>query len=342
MFGMSTKRSGARATIRDVAAEARVSKGLVSLAFKDASRVSPARRERIFKVAEELGYQPNFLARSLATERSSFIGVLLGNMHNPLFPEIADAARRVFEDAGWHSLITSAAAPGGDDMSEMDTHLISMFQDLRPSGVLVVGTLNDGKVLPPNTPVTFASAVPPSGTRGAVVRVDDRAGIALAIDHLLAQGRRNLAFVGGEGGAVSRRRLTAYRDVAEDRGLAAEIFAAGLTEDSGRKATARALDEGHRPDAVVAVNDLAAIGVQSAADQAGLHVPNDMAVIGFDNTFLSALHRISLTSVDPRNEHVGTQAAHALLAAMSGDDESPEKLVSPELMVRGSSTPGHA
>lgn len=342
ILGMSTKRNGTRATIADVADEAGVSKGLVSLAFKDASKVGQMRRERIFRAAEKLGYQPNFVARSLATKRSSFIGILLSNMHNPLFPEIAEAARQVFEEAGWHSLITSASAPSDPSDSTVDAHLAHMFRDLRPSGALVVGTLSEGRVLPPETPLTFASSVPPPGAEGAVVRVDDHAGIALAVDHLMEQGRQRIAFAGGEGGAVSRHRLRAYQEVARTRGLDPVVLAADLTEESGVKAFNRVVDQGHLPDAVVAVNDLAAIGVQTAADQAGFSLPEDLAVVGFDNTFLSALRRISLTSVDPQNVQVGHRAARSLLSAMAGGGGGQEQLVVPELVVRDSSGPGPA
>lgn len=312
------------------------------MAFKEEERVSPARRERIFRAAEKLGYHPNFLARSLAAEHSSFIGILLSNMHNPLFPEIADAAREVFEAAGWHSLITSAAAPGGSgasgaDKGGIDKNLVQMFHDLRPSGVLVVGTLLEGGVLPPATPIAFASSVRPEGASGPVVRVDDHAGIALAVDHLVAQGRRRIAFVGGEGGAVSSRRLSLFQEIVEERSVESLILAADLTEASGFEAFSRAIAQGCCMDAVVAVNDLAAIGVQSAADQAGYRVPEDVAIVGFDNTFLSALRRISMTSVDPQNAHVGSQAARALLDVMGQPAALQEQLIAPELVVRASS-----
>lgn len=315
-----------------------MSKGLVSLAFKDASKVSPLRRERILRAADKLGYKPNFLAQSLATERSSFIGILLSNLHNPLFPEIADAARVVFEQAGRHSLLTSATGPGSTGAPRVDQQLIQMFQDLRPSGVLVIGSLAQDSALPLDTPVVYASSVPAGQAGGSSVRVHDHAGISLAVDHLIAQGRERIAFVGGEGGAVSQVRAQAYRDVLTGKGMDARVYPADLTERSGFEAFSKAVADGGRPDAVVAVNDLVGIGVQSAADQIGLRVPADLAVTGFDNTFLAGLHRISLTSVDPQNARVGAEAARTLLATMGGDHDLREELVEPRLVVRGSSS----
>lgn len=352
MSGMSTARGTGRATIRDVAAEAGVSTGLVSLAFKDPARVSAVRRARILDAADRLGYRPNFVARSLAADGSSFIGILLSDLHNPLFAEIADAARQEFDAHGSYALIASATktSPEGQDAEDperscpvdsgasirgpgapavsgsahrvADEQVIAMFRDLRPRGVLVIGTIADATLLsglPPATPVVYASAVSPPGSAHPSVRADDEAGMALLFDHLTGRGHERIAFAGGDGGEVSRLRLEAYLAQTAARGMPALITRADFSEQSGYRAGVELTGLDPRPTAVIAVNDLAGIGVQAAAEQAGLRLPADLAVAAFDNTYLAGLHRISLTTIDPRNAEVGRRAASRLLLALDPD-----------------------
>lgn len=330
-----------RATIRDVAAQAGVSKSLVSLAFKDPARVSESRLRRIRDAAEELGYQPNFLARSLAAEGSPFIGIVVVDLRNPLFADIADAARAVLDAHGQYGLITSASVPGvagaGERYGIVDDRVMAMLQDLRPRALMVIGTVADASALPRGIPLVYASAAPEADAGQTSVRVDDRAGMELLFDHLVERGHRRIAFVGGEGGGVSRLRLDAYLEACRARGLEEIVHPASYGEREGADAGARLLASDPRPTAVVAVNDLAAIGVQAAAEEAGLSLPRDLAVAGFDNTYLAGLPRISLTSVDPRNAEIGRLAAERVLAALE-DPDAPgdEELVRPGLVVRAS------
>jgi DNA-binding LacI/PurR family transcriptional regulator len=341
--------SAPRATIRDVAAQAGVSKSLVSLAFKDASRVGEARLRRIREAAEELGYQPNFLARSLAAEGSPFIGIVVVDLRNPLFADIADAARAEFDAQGQYGLITSASVPGvadeGERYGRVDDRVMAMLQDLRPRALLVIGTVADASALPSGIPIVYASAAPEAGSGHASVRVDDRAGMELLFEHLTERGHRRIAFVGGEGGGVSRSRREAYAASCRARGLEELVFPASYSEREGAEAGARLLRAEPRPTAAIAVNDLAALGVQAAAERAGLELPRELAVAGFDNTYLAGLPRISLTSVDPCNAEIGRLAARRILSALQdptalGGDE----LVRPGLVVRAStrSEPGGA
>ena len=164
--GDESRASGARPTIRDVAAAAGVSKSLVSLAFKDPHRVGEKRRELILRTAHMLGYQPNFLARSLATEGSPFVGILVVNLHNPIFAEIADAVRVELDKRGEYGLITSATVANDHDPTQpygrIDSRVIAMLQDLRPKALIVVGTVLEHEELFNGIPTVYASAEPRS------------------------------------------------------------------------------------------------------------------------------------------------------------------------------------
>lgn len=325
-----------RATIRDVAEAAAVSKSLVSLAFKDPSRVSEERLSRIRDAALRLGYQPNLLAMSLAGDGVPFVAILVVNLHNPLFADIADAVRAELDLHGQYGLVTSATLPGRENRAasygRIDPRVVGMLTDLHPRALIVIGTAH-GDPSFSGIPTVYASAAP--GPEATSVRADDRHGMELVVDHLRQGGRRRIAFVGGEAGPVSRSREQAYRAVMQAAGLSPDVRPAGFSEEDGLRAGRDLLQGQRRPDAIIAVNDLAAIGVLTAADELGASVPGELAVTGFDNISLSGLHRIRLTSVDPDNAAIGRWAATAALARIADASLAPEEeLIRPRLVVR--------
>jgi DNA-binding LacI/PurR family transcriptional regulator len=172
------------------------------------------------------------------------------------------------------------------------------------------------------------------------VRNDDRLGMRLVVDYLVAHGHRLIAHLGGLGGPVARDRLAGYRDAMhhhrlDDRVVHAE---ADFTEDSGYRATAALLRRAGPVTAITAANDLAAIGALSAAADAGLVVPDDIAVTGYDDTFVAAIRQVSLTSVNPDSAGIGEQAARCLLQRIADPARPPEQhLLAPRLITRSSS-----
>lgn len=345
--GDESRTSGSRPTIRDVAAAAGVSKSLVSLAFKDPQRVGEKRRELILRTAQTLGYQPNFLARSLATEGSPFVGILVVNLHNPIFAEIADAVRVELDKQGEYGLITSATVANDHDPAQpygrIDSRVIAMLQDLRPKALIVVGTVIEHEGLFEGIPTVYASAEPRSDSGYTSVRMDDTQGAELVIDHLRELGHERIAFVGGLGGAVAKTREFAYRKAMESRGLTPIVREAGFFESDGYAAATELLALPSPPTAIVSINDVSAIGILSAADDAGVVVPDELAVVGVDNIPLSALKRISLTSVDPQNQMIGRLSAQAVFDILADPNEQAKQhLITPKLIVRQSTVGGNA
>lgn len=330
-----------RPTIRDVAAAAGVSKSLVSLAFKDPQRVGERRRELILRTAQNLGYQPNFLARSLAAESSPFVGILVVNLHNPIFAEIADAVRAELDAHGEYGLITSATMARGDDPDQpygrIDSRVIAMLQDLRPKALIVVGTVMEHEDLFTGIPTVYASAEPSPDSGRTSVRMDDAKGTELVVDHLRELGHERIAYVGGLGSAVAKSRELAYRSAMQSRGLTPLVQPAGFIEREGYVAAQRLLAGDTPPTAIISVNDVSAIGVLAAADDAGVRVPDELAVAGVDNISLSGMARISLTSVDPQNQTIGRLSARAVFD-MLADPKEPARqhLITPELVIRRS------
>ena len=330
-------------TIRDVARVAGVSKSLVSLVFTNGDNVSGERRLRVLHAAAQLGYRPNLVAQSLSAGRRDIVAILVSNLHNPLFAEIVGAAKARLAEAGRRTMIMSAQVDDGAGGAVLDRDNLDVLRDLRPSGLIAVGTIPDFRELAALTamiPTVVASAIDATDDVVATVRTDDDAGLDLVIAHLAARGVERIAFVGGDGGTVAAAREAAFRAAVEARqfGGRAWVEPAAFTEEGVREAVERLLAEDRLPQAIVAFNDLTAVAVITALETAGVPVPGGCRVVGYDDTTLAGIPRISLTSVDPDNRRIGREAAEALLGAQAGDPDQPagELLIPPALVVRAS------
>ena len=326
---------GARPTIRDVAARAGVSKSLVSLVYSAPDAVSPARRERVREAARELGYRPNHVARSLNGVRDDIVGILVADSHNPVLGEIVDAARTALLAGGRLGVLLPALAPveGG---ARLDVDLLSMAADLRPAGLLIVGSVPEMRRVRdvmPTTRIVVASAIPEELSGTPSVHGDDAAGIALAVAHLAERGHRRIAHVGGAGGPTADARARAFVSSLAVRGLPpGAIGFSDFTERGGYRAAAELLGGASAPTALVASSDLAAIGALAAVRDRGLS--GRVAVTGYDNTYLAGLGLVSLTSIDPHNEEIGRRAAELLVGDVG---DAAEHLIEPRLVIRASS-----
>jgi len=329
-------------TIRDVAREAGVSKSLVSLVFNGGENVSEERRRRVLLAAETLGYRPNLVAQSLSAGRRDLVGILVSNLSNPIFADIVGAAKARLSEAGQRTMIVTAQVDDGSGEPVLDRDNLAVLRDLRPAGLITVGTIPEFSELSDLTakiPTVVASAIDATDDTVATVRTDDVAGIDLVVDHLVDRGVSRIVFVGGAGGTVSASRERAFREAVARHGLE-DFFVverANFTEAGARRAVERMLAAGAPPEAVVAVNDLTALGVIAALEEAGVRVPEDCRVTGYDDSTLASIPRISLTSVDPHNRRIGREAAEALLSASESVQRGREVLIPPSLVVRESS-----
>ncbi|WP_253190779.1 LacI family DNA-binding transcriptional regulator [Arthrobacter sp. SRS-W-1-2016] len=325
----------------DVAERAGVSKSLVSLVLRDSPRVSDERRQRVLKAVEEMGFELNLAARSLATRESGTIGVLVSDMHNPWAFDVADAARTVLEEAG-HTVLFSAVTAAGRGV---DQSILQAFRDLRVAGLLVVGTVPDKAPFSravSGGAVVFAGGGPDYIDTADIVRSDDALGMSMVVEHLIAQGHENIVHLGGLGGSVGRERVDGYSAAMEEHGLARyiRVVDADFFQESGYVAAQRALasrSEHQRPTALACINDLAAFGAMTAADERGVEI----AVTGYDNIALGAMPRLGLTTVDPDSSTIGVTGAKTLLERIHGEGSGfVHHSVTPHLVVRKSSLLG--
>ena len=302
-------------TLEDVARRAGVSRSLVSLALKGSTRVAATTRQRIAAAAEELGYRPNLNARRLASRRSNTLGVMLEDLHNPVYAEILEGI-------------------SGDE--SQDTHqflLATGFRDPRREraglefliaqqveGVLIAGPLcsnHDLQDIARKVPlVVIGRKVPTLDS----VLVDDALGLQQAVEHLIELGHQKIAHIDGGRGAGSPARRRSYQQTMRAHGLDAHVSvtAGDYTEQGGHDAARQLLRQEDRPTAIVAANDLSAIGVLAAARAEGVSVPADLSIVGYDNTALAHNGYVDLTTIDYPRELMGA-TARQLLSERIGD-----------------------
>lgn len=328
-----------RPTILDVAARAGVSKSLVSLVMQGRDNVSEERRGRVLRAAEELGYRPNAVARSLVRRRTNLFGVLLSDLHNPFFAEVIDGVQAEAAQHGYRAIIGT-----GDRVAQSEARALETLLELRTDGLILASPVLSMDA------ITLASSELPTvlvarRTREPSVDSvanDDPGGAALAVQHLAELGHSRIAHIdGGEGaGAAERRR--GYERAMKKLGLEARVrVAAGsYTEEGGRQGVAALLRDGTRPTAIFAANDLAAIGALSALGERGVRVPEDISLVGYDNTALAAVRHIELTTVDQPRPEMGRAAVTLLLERIGdGREEARHIVMRPSVVVRRTTAP---
>lgn len=321
-----------RPTIRDVAAAAGVSKSLVSLAFREPDRVAEASLQSILDTAAKLGYVPNLSAQSLSSHHAPFVGVVVVDLLNPLQTDLADRVRSELAARDVFALMTTAAPRHRHaDYASQVTQTLSAIRDLRPKGLIVVGTLLDMDALmqvSAASRVCVVSAIPPTAAQVHIVRVDDKAGVKLALDDFERHGCQTLAFVGGGGGAVSASRAALFEQAASKRpGVTAEVFSVDYGFDFGRQIGEQLIASTTQYEGILVHNDQTAFGVQAAYVAAKKPQPR---IIGFDNIAATAFPQINITTIDQHNDAIAAEAVRWLES-----DESPrEVLITPTLIDR--------
>jgi len=324
-----------RPTIHDVAARAGVSKSLVSLALRGSPRVSESSRRAILDAAAELRYRPNAAARTLADRRSRTIGVLILDLHNPVFAEILDGVQAGLRRCGFSTMLVSA----GTDPVLQQAEVESLLQ-FRIEGLILISHR-----LSPSLLASIATEVPTvivtrrdvPGPRIDTVSNDDTAGAAMAVDHLVSLGHRRIACLAGDDSPSARARAEGYRVAMIRNGLgdSVHIVPAGLTDAAGYAAATEALTSS--PTALFAVNDMAALGAIAAVQEASLRVPEDVSVVGYDGIAIGGLRNLSLTTVAQPLAEMGERAALRLVHRIEQPDARAQHLtVEPHLVVRGS------
>ena len=332
----------ARPTLRDVANAAGVHPATASRALNEATRalVRPATVAKVRAVAHELGYQVNPIARSLKTSRSETVGVLVPDLTNPLFPPIVRGIEDELAKSGYTVLTVNT-----DNDPEREASNFAVLQARQVDGFIVATALRDDPLLREaaahGVPMVLVNRTTEHLDVSAVAG-DDAAGVTRSVDHLVGLGHRDIAHLSGplsvSTGAVRHR---AFRSAMHAHGLRDDriVVADTYSEAAGREGMLHLL-AGEPPTAVVAGNDLLAIGCYDALEESGLSCPEDVSVVGFNDMPLISRLRPPLTSVRVPQYELGVEAARLLLDRLSGRTVTPRVVLLPvTLVVRGSTAP---
>ena len=329
----------AAATIKQVAREAGVSVATVSRVFNEKGPVRGETRERILEVAARLGYSPNAAARSLSTRKTGTIGVLLPDLYGEFFSEVIRGLDLAARRSGYHILVSSSHS----DRSEVEAVLRTLRG--RVDGLIVMSPEADARTLqanfPGTLPVVFLNARA-DGSAFDSINLDNYGGASAMVRHLAGLGHRRIAHVkGAPGNNDALERLIGYRDAM--RSLFAEPtedleLEGDFSEESGDRAGREILGLSPRPDAVFAANDAMAIGLLHAFQKAGVKVPEEIAVAGFDDIPIARFLTPPLTTVGVAIADLGACAIERLLEVMQRGEarEGQHEVLPTTLVVRGS------
>jgi DNA-binding LacI/PurR family transcriptional regulator len=322
-----------RPRLEDVAARVGMSPASVSMVLSNAPGPSAATRERVLEAAAELGYRPDRTASLLARRRTHLVGVLMevgSAFHAELVEDLHEAAERQGYD-----VVLSAVTRTRDERRAVET-----LVDFRCEALVLLGP-----VAPAAQLAALGREVPlvvigrRVGAAGVdVVRSADDQGVGQAVDHLAGLGHRSIAYIDGGKGTIASDRRRGYRTAMRRHGLVGHlrVLTGDHTEAAGMQAARTFLDEGRLPSAVVAYNDRCALGLLDALNRAGVEVPTGVSVVGYDDSSLSRLVHVNLTTV---SQDARRQAEHAVAAVVERLDDGRtadrEVVLTPHLVVRG-------
>lgn len=333
-----------RPTISDVAREAGVSKGLVSFALNDRPGVSPDTRDRILRVASELGWRPSVRARSLSTDRAFALGLVISRdpdiiSGDPFFPAFIAGIEKTLAPAGQVLVLSMVTDEAAEDASYRQ-----LAASGRVDGLIVTDLRKRDSRIPLIRELGLAAVTlgrPDTFSEFPSVILDDAAGIVAAVEHLISLGHVRIAHVAGP--------LSMLHGSRRSDSFAATLRAAGLTDDlvvetdftasDGARATRQLLALSHPPTAIVYANDPMAIAGLGVAQRAGLEVPRDLSITGFDGSEVGEYLHPALTTVTTVVGKWGSTAAELLLRLVAGEQVDDIELDAATLLIRESTAP---
>lgn len=334
------KSTATRASINDVAAHAGVSAQTVSRVANGQTNVRPATRDRVRASMQALGYRPNSAARNLKSGRFRSIGFVTFNLTTVGNARTLDAVAAASEAAGYTTTLLSVADPTQLDV----VGAFGRLEEQAVDGIILVMSAEVGPIdelsLTAGLPLVIVDS--DANLPYSIVDTDQEQGARIALEHLIALGHRDIVHVSGPAKSFSaKRRLDGYHHTMSAAGLAMPpVIEGDWTTASGLEAGRRLLASDTRPTAVFAGNDQMALGIMHSIHEAGLRIPEDISVVGFDDIDEAKAYWPALTTVHQNFDEVGHRATDLLLALIDGQGSERQKhLVQTHLVVRDSTGP---
>ncbi len=327
-----------RTTIKQVADKSGVSIATVSRVFNDSELVEEETKKKVLLVVEELRYSPNQIARSLSLNRTNAIGLLLPDLHGEFFSEVIRGVDTVVQQCNHHLLVSSSH----NKKEEIRTALRMMSG--RVDGLIIMSPNIDAETLhlnlPRNLPVVLLNCFINDRSFDSI-NIDNYAGAFMIVKHLIQHGHSKIAIIkGNENNLDARQRIDGYRAALKEAGLldfALEVVG-DFTQSSGYDAVKIILEAKEKPTAIFATNDSMAIGAMSALKERGIEIPDEIAIVGFDDIPVAQYLQPRLTTVRIDVAEYGAQAMKRLHTFIQDSNEHIRQhtVISPQLSIRDS------
>jgi DNA-binding LacI/PurR family transcriptional regulator len=328
-----------KTTIYDVAKKAGVSISTVSRVINNTGRISEKTKKKVLEVMEVLQYQPSVVASALTGKRTRTIGLIIPDVANPFYAEIARSVEDRGRELGFNLLMCNS-----DNNPDTEEMYLSLLQQKKVDGIIFGTTTKNFTVLKNLLQEKFPVALIGNDIPELmidVVSVDDFLGGYMATSHLVSLGHKKIAIMLGRLNHASEKyRFQAYRQVLEEYGIEYDeklVLYTDYSIESSRRAALEILQSSQRPSAIFAYYDSLAIGVYQAAKELGLNIPDDLSVIGFDDTILATIVDPPLTTIAQPIHEMGRQVMDLLVQEIEGKKKLKQRVIlPPELMIRHS------
>lgn len=327
--------------LKDIAERAGVSMMTVSKAMRDVKDVSPATRERIRKLAAEMGYTPDSVAQGLRNRHTRLLGLVISAVTNPIFARVMMAIEEQAHELGYGILFAQSL-----NVVEREDEAVRHLLSRRVEGLFITPVYRMEPTAPiyeelrrRGTPTVLLGPRAPFCQGFVNVETDDSTASYIATQHLLELGHRRIAYLAGPAVVPSaQERIEGYRRALREASIEVDdrlIFNAGSTIEEGAKAALQLLNEAPGATAVQAVNDLVAIGAANVFLNQGLQIPRDLSMVGFGNILVAEHFRVPLTTIRQPKLRLGSAAMESMVRLMRGETPGSKRLPA-EIIIRAS------
>lgn len=328
--------------ISDVAEMLGVSKSTVSRVINGNEGVGPELRKKVMDFINEIGYQPNTIAQSLSKGRMNIVALILGDIRNPFYADLAFNIQRILNDNGYMVMVLNS-----EYNIERELEFLKLTEQFNFAGLILITAqeeIIEDRLKNMNLPKVLVNRILPHYTGDSVLIDNFQAGYQATM-HLIEQGHRHIGFIKGPGvSSASSQRFAGYRQVLQNYGLPFEkecVFESDLKLETGRSLADAFCKLEKHPSAMVIVNDMTAIGFMDGCRNAGIRIPEDLSIVSFDNIAMASMYGIELTTISQHVDEMGEKAAHLMLKQLNDRDAKPERIImEPTLIVR-KTTCGH-